>query len=126
MSNLEEKADKILDMIISGLEKTGEVINEQAPEIINEYITYSIIDAFPATHIVAVFSSMSFIFLVFFLTRKIEDFDHKWMPRAFIGVICLIVFCFSLGGTLDGLKKMYKIKEAPKAYLIEKFRGKTR
>jgi len=131
---LVEKANTILTMLVNSLEKAGDLAQSEAPLIIKEYITYYIIQEFPITGIVMllVFSVMAFLGVKHFKNkeynesesrREVEDYN-KCMKGFRYSIITSYIFVASLMSMhiLNDLKKVYMIKEAPKAFLIEKFR----
>jgi hypothetical protein len=115
--NLEKAVAKSLELA----EKTGELVIEQAPEIIQEFYNWHL-----ASSIIWIVISL-IVIIIYCWNFK------KWYNGAFIGfdeneelytVLILLVglaSVFSIVGILENTIDLIKILTAPKLYLIEYF-----
>ncbi len=51
---MQEQASKIIEMIVSGLEKASDVASAELPGLINDYLSYYMIDAIPVKAMVVI------------------------------------------------------------------------
>ena len=120
--NLKEKVSKILDLMLNGLEKAGDVASTELPFLIEEYLSLFFIEHFP---IISTMFSMVLIIaniICFLMFKKIIDKNQKYLYLYRINVAITVVFAVVLSSTVADIKELVKIKVAPKAYLIEKLR----
>ena len=119
--DISEKVNKILDLMLSGIEGASDIASAELPGLLQEYINYFMIDAIPLSGVV-----LALIFLpataLFYWLGKTDFKENKDPTFFFLGLISFVVFLFSFAVTVSKGKEMYTIKVAPKAYMIEKFR----
>jgi len=127
LNMIEEKANKVLDIMIDGLEKAGNAVQAELPSLLNEYITYFIIDEFPLRSLVLLIIVPIIGYVLFKRCSKVEtnnvcEEDNKEFTLWMIAVLATIICGVSLFNCMGDFKNVYKLTHAPKAYLIEKFR----
>lgn len=139
--SLEEKANKLLDLLIDGIEKGADLASSEAPKILEEYLTYFYIQQIPIFGIIGVLVSFILALIIFKMYKHYENIriqnKDKWSSaRSFVdemgdGVVFVYFLCIAASlflifiSTLDiagSVSNMLQIKHAPKAYLIEKIR----
>ena len=106
MENLEQLSEFLLET----LKETKGLVVEQAPDYVRQMLEYA---SFEATVCVVAFFIL-LLFSIYLLYKAIKKNTGDLMLIAFFGVILSCV-CF-VGSGLD----LYKIKYAPKVYLMEK------
>lgn len=134
---LQEKVNRILDLMITGLEKGADVVSKELPLLLEEYSRIFMVDAIPLG---ATFGFLFFATFTYFWWRyaiKFQGSDPEpntrnersdgqcffYVSKFFVlGAFILASLTGFIPGTVDGFKEMVKIEIAPKAYLIEKFR----
>lgn len=124
--NIEEKASKILDLMISGVEDGVELAKTEMPQLLNEYMHYLFIKNIPLVALsLAALSAVTIIVNYWLAARAIKK-NHE--PSIYCVIIAfsaaLLIPC--LMSALSDAKRLYALKHAPKAYLIEEIRGKHR
>lgn len=120
----EEKVDKILDMLIAGLEKTTELANSELPKLLDEYVVYLSIEAIPVAAFIGIIMAMAATIYIYKHRKSFfaDEPDGEW--KILVLLLIVVVWGFSLGGFIRGTEKFAKLYYAPKATLMEKFRGK--
>jgi hypothetical protein len=117
---MENKVEKLLDMLIDALEKGGDLIGENAPKFFTEILEYEYMYS-------AIFSCFfGFLFLLFlgmtvyFIIAVIKRGDKAEHSLPLVG--------YSMGLLIIGMiiqahvKDVIKIKMAPRVYTIEYLR----
>ena len=119
---MQKQISKILEMMISGIEKAGDVAGEQLPGLVDDYLSMYMIDAIPIIIplIAGVLLISIIIFIKFAIKETKEDAEAVWMFMPI--TVLVLIFLMLMGSVTEDLKEIYKIKTAPKAYLIEKLR----
>lgn len=117
-----EKVNKILNLLIDGIEKTGDITQSQLPELINEYVTLYMLEALPvvSTVLAIILGIVTYVIVKLCLISDNTDIrENGSLISGTVGTILILAFLLS---SLNGFKNIYIIKTAPKAYLIEKLR----
>ena len=111
---LAEKANKILDMVISGVDKGV----EQVPGLTEEYLTYFLIgEISDLLFTLIILFPVVIGFTTAYLMKK--DNDNEWVFAFGFGIVSICFFGIMF--TVQSFD-IVKLKMAPKAYLIEKVR----
>lgn len=114
------KLDKLLDLIIEGVEKGSSLVSSEAPKIADEILRYESWLAMTD----AIISGVSAVFLsaiVWWFMKKVksDDWREGHMAGLIFGSIALFIV-FSI--CAFNLKTMKQIEMAPKYYLIQKLK----
>jgi len=117
-----EKINKLLGLMIDGIEKASSTVQSELPKLVEEFIAMYMIEAFPAGSLVFMLLMFVVATILWFLTRKFSDDDAKHGCRFGIITFAFIISICAGGMVIHGAKEMYKIKNAPKAYLIDRLR----
>jgi hypothetical protein len=128
---MQNTVSKILNMLLTGLEKAGQVVGEELPKLLEEYVKFFIIDEIPLA---------SIVFLLFFgwlaiwgrrlwfrlyqwhKAERVDEFG-LFMCTGIGSIILGIILIGSVGDVVSSTKTIAKLYYAPKAYLIERLRG---
>ncbi len=120
---MEEKVNKILELLIAGIEKGTELAESELPGLMQEYITYYYIKAIPISSILIGLLSIVTAIVCAVLYRKFKKgHGDAWVDCMIYGTLAVLILIASIGCSSSGFMEMYQIKEAPKAYLIERLR----
>ena len=122
---LSEKAEKILDMLISGMEKAGTAANAELPQLMEQYVVYFIVDA--VTHIIA---GVVGLILCSLIAKKVTplliDASETKGDKVFAFCMLAMALATPVGfagiAVVKGGSSVVKWTAAPKAALIENFR----
>ena len=121
---MKEKAEKILDLMISGLEKAGEIAQTELPKLVEDYVRYFIIQELPViSFAVLLFGIALFVLIVRFAFRE-EDFRKELAGEAgpFVGLVFIATVIVPFAFLVNSSKDVLALAYAPKAALIERFR----
>lgn len=117
---MQEKINKLLDILITTIEKGGDFASHQMPEIAQEIITYNLF-----TYYITIAALSLLLVIPFMLFRRFkiyikEDPDNRYndtvFGHAFGAALSLLVILMIM---LITVVKIVKIKTAPKLFLIE-------
>ena len=121
---MEEKINKILDLMIAGLEKAGSVAEAELPGLINDYVAYFIIQEVPViSPVIFLLGVTGFILLFRFLKRE-DALKEVGDVLGHLFFVFVALVCVPFAIAVSSAKDMAALYYAPKAALIEKFRGK--
>jgi len=136
---MQKQVTRILELMLAGLEKAGDVASSELPGLINDYLSYFMVEAIPvgSFFMMIVFIVLS-VFLSKFFKKHIKDIYpeshyNRGRPTDFAAFcsgaywliplfIMLLPFGLASSHFVHGVKDIIKIKVAPKAYIIEKLR----
>lgn len=143
MNKLEEQLAKMIEKAISVAEQTGQFVLDQAPDVINQFLTWKL-----SYHLILVVVFLTLVFLIPAIIKPIisrknidniveedksrwrKDFGRYWLKTysygedsdALIGYkITRVVSLLFLIGVVINLIEVVYIVVAPKVYLIEYF-----
>jgi di/tricarboxylate transporter len=127
---MQKQLGKILELMISGLEKAGDVASKELPGLLEDYLQFFIIDLLPVSQLVYIIGVLILIYTTKEKIRKwyehvkknsYDTFDF-WMPFGIASIIMGIFFIVAVLSVADTSKEIAQIYVAPKAYIIEKLR----
>jgi len=115
---------QLTDLIIKWVDKAGGAIGQgldfaiqEAPEIFKQYMEIQAIDAIYYVCISCVWVVIGILLLLLGIFKKMDQ-DGLGKFVSFIAGVVIIGASFGIG--FNNLAKYYKIKEAPKAYMMIK------
>lgn len=125
MNNTNTWEGMLLDIVQStreGVAKGVDLAMEQAPEIVNQLLTWKMVDnGIRCAGCIAIVATFCILYRIYW--KKSEEFDHddKVFSRGLIGAIGGIVGVVVLLCAFEYGMTALKIYIAPKIYLIEYF-----
>lgn len=119
---LQQKAAELLDRVIAGIDKGVELV----PGLTEEYLWYFILEEIPYLQIPLL---IVFLMGVRYAYKMLKKYYARSDEDFYLGICAgfVLLVCFSVVTTCSftkRIKNLMQIKVAPKAYLIEKIRGK--
>lgn len=128
---MQKQLGKILELMIAGLEKAGEMASKELPGLLHDYLAYYVIDAAPIKSVLFLLFVVALVVFIkkpwLFVYGKAKEESIPELPvmvSVIVGVFICIAFFFSVGNIVESSKEIASIKVAPRAYLIEKLRNK--
>jgi len=119
---LQNQTAKILKLMLTGMEKAGNIASKELPGLIEDYLNMYYIEAIPIIPVLAILTSFTIFGIMWNIMRPIIKKDPICSPTYILLIIPIFVFFVGATHTVNGVKDMIKIKTAPKAYLIEQLR----
>jgi len=115
---------QLTDLVIKWVDKAGGAIGQgldfaiqEAPEIFKQYMEIQAIDAIYYVCISCVWILMGIILVLLGLFKKMDSDGFGKVVSFIVGLGAIAI---STGVGFNNLAKYYKIKEAPKAYMMIK------
>ena len=117
---MDKKLEKLLDLLINGIEKGGELASTEIPKIMEEIITFGFWTEIWGLVLSLLIILLTIIPTVILLFKGVRDDDtEKFLLGTVVGIgLSLACICAYNTGY-----RVLKIKLAPKIYMIEYVRG---
>lgn len=125
---MQKQLSRILELMLNGLEKAGDVASKELPGLIEDYLQLFVIKNLPIGSLILMLVMIGALFVWYkkawtWADKYCAESDGlSYMISLFALVVCLVVLGISTSKTISAIKEIATIKLAPKAYLIEKLR----
>lgn len=115
MENLNNLTEKLLTYV----QNTEDFLIAETPGYIQELLAYGFFDKILNVCLFGIITIICVIGVVYFIKRGIKDNEIFFGVATLIGVMAILL----TSGMLYNLKVVYKIKYAPKVYIVEQIQG---
>jgi len=117
--SIEEQLQPLIAKAIEAAEKTGEFVVEQAPELLQQFYKWQIIESI-LNIVFGLVVLFICVFIIKWATKAVKDYDTELLGGAAL-VTSSILFIIFVIVFFDGIYSLVEIIVAPKLYLIEYF-----
>ncbi len=118
-TNLTQRILETIDYS-GGLIKQGiEFSKEQAPLVVQEFLTWSFWNACISTVLYSIMAVVLIGCAIRFWKKAFKLSEDTWMPVFFVNIIGVIIGTVAIFLAIDNFRDAVKVKLAPRVYLIE-------